>query len=100
MGKILRIAEQFDFPARKNNFSDYICVPAESLKIALRDKEQLIGDSDYANNPIDRILPDAYCQEQAARICLRKIIKTRAHFSNDDAATKLIWLALRNITAD
>jgi putative transposase len=28
---------------------------------------------------------------------LRKIIKTRGHFPNDDAATKLLWLALRNI---
>jgi transposase-like protein len=31
---------------------------------------------------------------------LRKIIKTRSHFPNDEAATKLLWLALRNITAD
>lgn len=31
---------------------------------------------------------------------LRKIIKTRGHFPNDEAASKLIWLALRNITAD
>ena len=31
---------------------------------------------------------------------LRKIIKTRGHFPTDDAAMKLIWLALRNITAD
>jgi putative transposase len=30
---------------------------------------------------------------------LRKIIKTRGHFPHDDAATKLIWLALRNITS-
>ncbi|MFK0859865.1 IS256 family transposase [Pseudomonas aeruginosa] len=30
---------------------------------------------------------------------LRKIIKTRGHFPNDEAASKLIWLALRNITA-
>src|SRR6266511_4240717 len=28
-----------------------------------------------------------------------KIIKTRGQFPNDDAATKLIWLALRNISA-
>jgi len=28
---------------------------------------------------------------------LRKIIKTRGHFPSDEAATKLIWLALRNI---
>jgi len=31
---------------------------------------------------------------------LHKIIKTRGHFPSDDAATKLIWLALRNITTD
>jgi putative transposase len=28
---------------------------------------------------------------------LRKIIKTRGHFPNDDAATKLLWPALRNV---
>ena len=31
---------------------------------------------------------------------LRKIIKTRGHFPSDEAATKLMWLALRNITAE
>jgi putative transposase len=31
---------------------------------------------------------------------LRKIIKNRGHFPSDEAATKLIWLALRNIMAD
>src|SRR5882672_9514359 len=30
---------------------------------------------------------------------VRKIIKTRGHFPTDEAATKLMWLALRNITA-
>jgi transposase-like protein len=30
---------------------------------------------------------------------LRKIIKTRGHFPSDDAALKLLWLALRNITS-
>jgi putative transposase len=31
---------------------------------------------------------------------VRKIIKTRGHFPTDEAATKLIWLALRNIMAE
>jgi transposase-like protein len=30
---------------------------------------------------------------------LRKIIKTRGHFPTDEAATKLLWLALRNLSA-
>jgi putative transposase len=29
---------------------------------------------------------------------LRKVIKTRGHFLTDEVATKLIYLALRNIT--
>jgi transposase-like protein len=29
---------------------------------------------------------------------LRKISKTRGHFPNDDAAAKLVWLGIRNIT--
>lgn len=31
---------------------------------------------------------------------LRKVIKTYEHFPSDEVATKLIWLILRNITAD
>jgi putative transposase len=31
---------------------------------------------------------------------LRKIIKNRGHFPSDEAATKLLYLALRNITKD
>lgn len=31
---------------------------------------------------------------------LRKIIKTRGHFPTDDAATKLLWLAIRNANKD
>ncbi|VWC46593.1 transposase, mutator family [Burkholderia lata] len=30
---------------------------------------------------------------------LRKIIKTRGHFPNDEAAIRLLWLALRNVLA-
>ena len=48
-----------------------------------------IYTTNYTTNAIDSI---------NAR--LRKIIKTRGHFPSDDAASKLIWLALRNITAD
>jgi putative transposase len=42
----------------------------------------------YTTNALERV---------HARV--RTIIKTRGHFPTDEAATKLIWLALRNITA-
>ena len=37
---------------------------------------------------------------ESVHMRLRKIIKTRGHVPTDEAATKLLWLALRNITAD
>ena len=37
---------------------------------------------------------------ESVNMRLRKIIKTRGHFPNDEAATKLIYLVLRNITKD
>lgn len=37
---------------------------------------------------------------ESVHMRLRKAIKTRGHFPSDEAATKLLWLALRNITAD
>jgi len=47
---------------------------------------------------IRRVLYTTHALE-SAHAQLRKILKTRGHFSTDEAATKLIWLALRNITA-
>lgn len=37
---------------------------------------------------------------ESVNASLRFDLKTRRHFPSDDAATKLIWLALRNITED
>lgn len=37
---------------------------------------------------------------ESLRMQLRKIIKARGHFPTDDAAVKLIYLALCNITRD
>ena len=54
-----------------------LCVPAEIRRVI------------YTTNAIESV-----------NTRLRKIIKTRGHFPNDEAASKLIWLALRNITAD
>ena len=39
----------------------------------------------YATNAIESL-----------NMLLRKIIKTRGHFPSDEAATKLLWLAIRN----
>ncbi len=48
--------------------------------------------------PIRRVLYTTNALE-SLNAQLRKILKTRGHFPSDEAATKLIWLALRKVTA-
>jgi putative transposase len=48
--------------------------------------------------PIRRVLYTTNALE-SLNAQIRKILKTRGHFPTDEAATKLIWLALRNVTA-
>lgn len=54
--------------------------------------------SEQALNQVNGELKRRDIESKKAR--LRKIIKTRGHLPCDDVATRLIWLALPNITAD
>ncbi|MGV0958410.1 MAG: transposase [Limnohabitans sp.] len=56
------------------------------------------GDSVLCVPPGMRPLSYATSAIKSMNARLRRIIKTRGHFPCDDAATQLIWLALRNVT--
>ena len=51
----------------------------------------------YTTNAIEDV---ATSRNVSVNARIRKVIKTRGHFPNDEVATKLIWLALRNITKE
>ncbi len=57
------------------------------------------GDPDFGFPPAVRKIIYTTAAIESINSRLRKIIKTRGHFPSDGAASKLIWLALRNITA-
>ncbi len=73
---------------------------------ALPDRQCLVAQCLGSRDPVLRISPAIrkiiYTTNSIENINgqLRKIIKTRGHFPGNEAATKLIWLALRDITAD
>jgi gamma-glutamyltranspeptidase/glutathione hydrolase len=68
VAEMLRILERFDLAALGHNSAAYIRVAAEAMKIAGRDKDEHIGDPDFAPPPLERLLSDAYADECAARI--------------------------------
>ncbi len=96
----------------------YTAASAEAAEEALNDFERAAWGQRYPTvtaawrRAWDRVIPFFAFPPEVRRVVyttnaiesvhsrLRKIIKTRGHFPSDDAASKLIWLALRNITAD
>ena len=96
----------------------YTAVSAEAAEAALQAFEASDWGRKYPTVAVawrrawDRVIPFFAFPPDVRRILyttnaiesvnaqLRKIIKTRGHFPSDEAATKLIWLALRNITSE
>lgn len=72
---------------RRSGEAQCIAMPASTTTVPALVNARLIDEG--TTNAIESV-----------HMRLRKIIKTRGHFPTDEAATKLIWLALRNITAD
>lgn len=96
----------------------YRAVTAEAAETALEDFESGPWGQKYPTvvaswrRAWDRVIPFFAFPPAVRRVIyttnaiesvhgrLRKIIKTRGHFPSEEAASKLIWLALRNITAE
>lgn len=68
VAQILKIAEAFDLTSFGHNSAPYIRVLAEAMKVALRDKEAFIADPWFSDNPVQRLISDAYISDVANRI--------------------------------
>lgn len=73
-----------------HNTPDYIHVVTEAMKHAFADRAQYLGDTDFADVPIDRLLSDKYADQIADRIQLARTLKPEAYgrfFSATDSGT-------------
>jgi gamma-glutamyltranspeptidase/glutathione hydrolase len=68
VAEMLRILERFDLVAMGHNSPAFIRTLAAAMRIALRDREEHIGDPATQPPPLDRLLSDAYADACAAQI--------------------------------
>lgn len=66
--EMLNILENFDLSAMGHNSADYISAVAEAMKIATVDKDQLMGDPDFIDVPMEKLMSKDYAATQAERI--------------------------------
>lgn len=70
--EMLNILEHFDLAALGHNSTEYIRVVAEAMKQATIDKDAHVGDPDFVDVPLDRLIGKAYAAEVADRIARRE----------------------------
>ncbi len=92
VAEMLRILERFDLASMGHNSAEYIGTVAEAMKIAGRDRDEHIGDPDFAPPPLDRLLSDGYAEACAAAIRRgEKARLTRVAGEARDTTTVSCW---------
>ncbi|MCA9512759.1 MAG: gamma-glutamyltransferase [Myxococcales bacterium] len=66
--EILNVLEGFDLAARPAHGSASIHVIAEAMKLAFADRAVFLGDPDFVDVPVERLLSPAHADAQRARI--------------------------------
>jgi gamma-glutamyltranspeptidase/glutathione hydrolase len=66
--QMLNILEGFDLDAMGHNSAAYLHHLTESMKLAYADRSRYLGDPDYVDVPVERLIDKAYAARQRALI--------------------------------
>ncbi len=64
----LKIMEGFDLAAMGHNSVDYLAHLFETIKLCRLDTDQYVGDPDFVEVPVDRLLSDQYLDGQRKKV--------------------------------
>lgn len=66
--EMLNILEQFDLASLGHNSSEYIRTVCEAMKAATADKDNFVGDPEFVDVPVERLVSKAHAEALAGRI--------------------------------
>jgi gamma-glutamyltranspeptidase/glutathione hydrolase len=69
MLQLLHVLEHFDLVAMGHNSAEHVRVLAEAMKRMTIDKDRHMGDPEYVDVPVERLISKAYCTTLADEIC-------------------------------
>ena len=73
-----------------HNSADYVHVVAEAMKHAFADRAEYLGDTDFVDVPIQKLISDDYASQIASKIMMNKTLPPNAYgrfFSKPDSGT-------------
>jgi gamma-glutamyltranspeptidase/glutathione hydrolase len=68
LAQMFKILERYDLAAMGKDSSEFIHLVASVMKVAFEDRAQYLGDTDFYDVPVERLISDEYADQQAARL--------------------------------
>ncbi|HSM68240.1 MAG TPA: gamma-glutamyltransferase, partial [Xanthomonadales bacterium] len=68
LAQMLNVLERYDPVALGKDSSDFIHLLASVMKVAFEDRAEFLGDADFYEVPVERLISEAYADAQAARL--------------------------------
>lgn len=92
----LKIMEGFDVQAMGHNSSEYLSHLMEAIYLSRIDTDKYVGDPDYVEVPVDRLLSDSYLDEQRKKV-VERVMNRKIADKSDFTESELELLGnLRN----
>ncbi|MBR9773970.1 MAG: gamma-glutamyltransferase [Cytophagales bacterium] len=83
----LKIMEGFDLQAMGHNSTEYLAHLMEAIYLSRIDTDKYVGDPDYVDVPVDKLLSDSYLDEQRKKVVERvknRKIADRSDFTESE----------------
>ncbi len=88
---MLNMLKQRDLSAMGHNSSDYVHFLSEVMKLAYADRARYLGDADFDQVPVERLLSQQYADAQLARISMEGVLDIQPFnaLPNDEGTTHI-----------
>jgi len=89
---MFNILSRYDLGAMNHGSSEYVHLLASTMKLAFEDRAANLGDSDFSDVPVKRLISMEYADQQAARFNPNGQVKARSdhpQVPDDDGTTQI-----------
>lgn len=90
--QMFNILSRYDLGAMNHGSSEYVHLLASTMKLAFEDRAANLGDSDFSDVPVKRLISMEYADQQAARFNPNGQVKARSdhpQVPDDDGTTQI-----------
>jgi gamma-glutamyltranspeptidase/glutathione hydrolase len=83
---VLNMLENYDFNQLEHGSFEYYHLMIETIKLAFKDRDQVLTDPDFHDIPLERLLSKGYARQLLQQISMNRVLQTEARTIGGDTA--------------